>query len=555
MDEKGYIMLLNEKGETIEMTKNYQIPPDALDYIIFKKGDRVKAKNCDTERYEFKGEAGVDDAEVVNNVISALSPIGGIVYIKPGIYTVENIKLKSNVSIVGGGMGATILQAPSPQTNPIIITDAEAISGVTLANFRVKGSDRGSYGIDLHNATQFDDTCRIVDVAIEGCKYGIHGSKDDRTWILARCEILDCDYGLYVINNHPYVYDCRFSQNATAIGGSLLYHIPIERCIIERNNVGIDGTSMKRSRIHLCRFAWNFQKDIVLGGEQIEIADCEFNCAESMVAGIELNHNAGYISIHDIKTEYNTGGAYSKGFIYFNLSGTGDYYARVHIDSVDSYDLPSDFIYIDNPNKQLIKYVEIMGNTLYQLRGHFVKTSDLYQIGHWHITDNLIEFVGNIGTDGIIEIHNPRSGWGNIISNNTIVNGGTCGYGIVVNASDSVITGNKFRNCTMNVTATTAETIIANNKGYTTENGGIATFSGDGSTTDFLIGDHGLVVTDPTKIVVKVTPISADAIAASPCAGYVDPADHTKIRVKFASPPASGTDNVQIVWEAQVVYV
>ena len=94
---------------------------------------------------------------------------------------------------------------------------------------------------------------------------------------------------------------------------------------------------------------------------------------------------------------------------------------------------------------------------------------------------------------------------------------------------------------------------VKNVEGYPTEASGIATFSGDGSTTDFLIGDHGLVVTDPTKIIVKVTPISADAIAASPCIGYVDPNDNTKIRVKFASAPASGTDNVQIAWEAQVV--
>jgi len=82
---------------------------------------------------------------------------------------------------------------------------------------------------------------------------------------------------------------------------------------------------------------------------------------------------------------------------------------------------------------------------------------------------------------------------------------------------------------------------------------GTATFSGDGTTTDFPIGDHGLTITDPTRIVVKVTPISNDAIAASPCVGYVDPADPTKIRVKFASPPTSGTNNVQIIWEAQVV--
>jgi len=92
-----------------------------------------------------------------------------------------------------------------------------------------------------------------------------------------------------------------------------------------------------------------------------------------------------------------------------------------------------------------------------------------------------------------------------------------------------------------------------NTNGVLFDNAGAATFDGDGTTTDFPIGAHGLVITDPAKIVVKVTPISSDAIAASPCVGYVDPADNTKIRVKFASAPASGSGNVKIVWEAQVV--
>ena len=95
--------------------------------------------------------------------------------------------------------------------------------------------------------------------------------------------------------------------------------------------------------------------------------------------------------------------------------------------------------------------------------------------------------------------------------------------------------------------------VLKGNGGHITENSGTASFSGDGTTTDFEIGAHGLVTTDPSKIVVKVSPISSDAIAASPCVGYVDPADNTKIRVKFSSAPASGADNVQIVWEAQVV--
>ena len=95
--------------------------------------------------------------------------------------------------------------------------------------------------------------------------------------------------------------------------------------------------------------------------------------------------------------------------------------------------------------------------------------------------------------------------------------------------------------------------IIKENDGYATENSGTATFSGDGVAKVFEIGAHGLVTTDPSKIAIKVTPASSDAIAASPCVGYVDPVDNTKIKVKFSSAPASGADNVKIVWYARVI--
>jgi len=129
--------------------------------------------------------------------------------------------------------------------------------------------------------------------------------------------------------------------------------------------------------------------------------------------------------------------------------------------------------------------------------------------------------------------------------------------GIVFETSGyrNLVIGGRITDCTGSTVLdnSTYGNKIIYTEGYVTENSGIATFSGDGTTDDFSIGAHGLAVTDPNKIVVKVTPISTDAIAASPCTGYVDPADNTKIRVKFASPPASGTDNVKIIWEAEVV--
>ena len=99
MDEKGYIMLLNEKGETIEMTKNYQIPPDGFDYTIFKDGDIVKAKNGRTGVIEFKD---TDEASVIQNAINALVN-GGKIVLDAGTWEI-NKKIKvygKNITIEG----------------------------------------------------------------------------------------------------------------------------------------------------------------------------------------------------------------------------------------------------------------------------------------------------------------------------------------------------------------------------------------------------------------------------------------------------------------------
>ena len=88
---------------------------------------------------------------------------------------------------------------------------------------------------------------------------------------------------------------------------------------------------------------------------------------------------------------------------------------------------------------------------------------------------------------------------------------------------------------------------------------GVATLSGDGTTTVFKVGTHDLKpdVTDPSRVIVNVTPASKDAINASPCVGYLQDDDddgvYESIYVKFASAPASGTDNVKVVWEVKYI--
>jgi len=74
-------------------------------------------------------------------------------------------------------------------------------------------------------------------------------------------------------------------------------------------------------------------------------------------------------------------------------------------------------------------------------------------------------------------------------------------------------------------------------------NKGTATFSGDGSTTQFKIA-HGLVST-PSKVL--VTPMSADAAG-----DFYVTADDTYIYINYKTAPPSGTDNIKLSWYAEV---
>jgi len=78
---------------------------------------------------------------------------------------------------------------------------------------------------------------------------------------------------------------------------------------------------------------------------------------------------------------------------------------------------------------------------------------------------------------------------------------------------------------------------------YAVKNSDIATFSGDGTTTQFKIA-HRLVST-PRKVL--VTPASANATGQF----YVT-ADNTYIYVNYLAPPPAGTNNIVLYWYAEV---
>lgn len=169
--------------------------------------------------------------------------------------------------------------------------------------------------------------------------------------------------------------------------------------------------------------------------------------------------------------------------------------------------------------------------------------------------DNIID--GNIIVDPAYP-YNGYNGWGiyvkgnnNVIKNNKLFVTDTSTIRpeafIEENGSGNVITGNilqsgvNYRRGAILRYGT--NTIVKNNIGYITENSGTAIFSGDGSQTVFTIA-HGLAGTPKSW---HVDAASADAMGAK----YVT-ADATNLTVTFATAPPAGTDNVVLVWSAEM---
>jgi parallel beta-helix repeat protein len=163
------------------------------------------------------------------------------------------------------------------------------------------------------------------------------------------------------------------------------------------------------------------------------------------------------------------------------------------------------------------------------------------------ILNNLIQ-LNNVANAVGITCYNPNGTYRRaIIRGNKILGGTASDIGIQLQNSsyDFIIEDNDLTSAALDTKIALAGSghRIRNNSGYTTENSGTATFSGDGSTTTFTIA-HGLAGTPKMAI---VTAGSNDAKG-----NFYVTYDNTNIYVTYATAPPSGTNNVVLRWYAEM---
>jgi len=495
--------------------------------IVCKDSSTVWAE--DSERKTIaSGVADVDDVQVIQSAVNVISE--GKIYIRKGTYKItqkiscpagiffesEGAELDlSNLNDVAfefgsddeiadlklTGMRNFKVSASSANSNTLLVKASQIKRGFLLEKIMHK---------DLNNLAEIRGAC--YDATIRDCwGYDLGG-----VWI--KLVTLDID-GVVYKPNATEIINCELSNSWSNPSGS---GIEIYSSNVDTSTSGAVGTI----KIHNC---W----------------------IEAVNVGIYSEANNTIISKNHI-------GAADK-CIHINVKQVDSTYIS---ESGEAAEIIGNYIsvkegaygiYLDGAPRGHI----IVGNWFNYALGTMIYCTNKHRL---RVIGNYFDF----GSDAAIGISGTT--YHSQIEGNMFLGDLASPKGTGINADGYYITieGNEFAGLKYSINAPSLNAVQesgnifcgnTNDPAFGTKyrNSGSKTFSGDGTTTDFEIGAHGLVTSDPSKIVVKVSPVSSDAIAASPCVGYVDPADNTKIRVKFASAPASGADNVQIVWHAEVI--
>ena len=477
--------------------------------IVKKEGTDVWAED-EYGKTIAEGEAGVDDAEVMQSVINNIASLGGgKLLIKNGTYYIKsNIDFSvDNLIIQGETFGGVILKKVGDVRFANI---TKTVKKVIIRNLYFDCSESEA----PEGASEFclgaSSDCLIENIYIyDFPSYG-----------------MTIGAGSYNYRNtlrNIYVSSTRNVNDA--IGGGKMIYGAIENVFVL--NSGFDGVGLSDCQKTTLKnvFAENCQRGgVVLDGWKdcrIENIIC-YKCVEDSAwtdfyrAGFMMYqpHTAGtarntVVNVLSMYNSYGSGIAINvdgKGNVFKNLVGYRNYRYGIIVKG-EGLEI-SGCVCAENGqdgsgNKSGL-FIDVGSKNITISGGIFYDDQDTK-------TQNYCIRAAGTDTNPISDV---------IIKNCQFISYATA----AVNLSYATI---KFRD----------------NIGYVTENSGTATFSGDGSTTQFKI-EHGLVST-PSKV--QVTPMTADAAG-----DFYVTVDDTYIYVNYKSAPASGTDNIKLNWLAEV---
>jgi parallel beta-helix repeat protein len=476
------------------------VPSHPYSFLIEKRGNLIVAQDG-------RGRiqcSGTDAASVIQSAINSLSN-GGKILIKRGQYIISSsIVPKYGVVLEGEGWDTELYLANGVNVKMFDISNSTA-DEVQIRNMRLNG-----------NKDNQTATCDVIDSRRHRCKFV---NLEILNFYRHAITLTDGDY--QTIEN-CYIHDGGLASVqgcGIRVGTNSIYDT-VKGCFIY--NTGYKGihiyggaSTIDQHALITDNIFWHIgqmgiyvsgysQKNIIKGNRFLDGYDDNINVASG------CNYNT--IVANEI-----IGGSYGYG-------------GENGIIVASNYNIITD---------NICDYLSVAG---------------IYLGGSYNIVaNNLCKNNGRAGTKAGIQVYGTSStpAQKNIIKNNLCTDDQTTktqAYGIYLVGSYCPYNEIVYNNVEGNLIAgirldTVTGVVLRGNIGYATENGGTATFSGNGSTKTFTIA-HGLAST-PTKVLVTA---GSDAAKGD----FYATADATNITVTYGTAPPSGTNNVVLNWYAEV---
>ena len=267
---KEYVNLYDAHGRSLGATNEWQRVPDAYDYIIFKDGDIIKAKNGRTGKIEFKGTFL---STVVGNVFQALSAgrsnKAKVAFI--GEFEVDDtISLVSNLSLdLRGAYFKLKDNANVNMFKAVSVSNVELIGGILDGNkanqdpTEVQWKKRGIL-IDSSSDVVIKDML-IKDATRDGI--AIHASSDVK---LENVVVKDAGFQGFAVryNSHDIEFSNCLAEGCNSLGFDVgeSYNVKMYNCTARNNGQhGIASDWANRLQIANCLAEGNTQQGFQIG--------------------------------------------------------------------------------------------------------------------------------------------------------------------------------------------------------------------------------------------------------------------------------------------------
>jgi len=565
-------------------------------YVIFGEDtdgdgvlDIIYAKNGRTGEIEF---SGTDAATVIQQAIDALKTTGGKILIKRGVYIINSrITLADfswcNITIQGEGRGTVLKHAPDTNFSMGMIYVYRS-HGVVIMDIAFDGNKDNvpTPPSRFYDQNIYAKECRyftVINTWHRDSEYDsilVHGTSDH----------------VMIIGNH--IKDAGDPTHAGGIGITFHGPNPVRYSIILGNV--IENPNSHGIELHWPEVVSVVGNSIYDQGEQgITVAGAgkEISIVGNVIRSTKTDNYGIYVGatlddVYGISILGNVIDGCGAGSEGIKLTVDGDYILRdVVVEGNTIRNFKEDGIWVTREAgaSDYIQDISIVGNAIMNITGGTKRVAGIVAA-----EGRRLAIVGNViwgdSSYGICGCGNNS-----VVANNIIVRptgGGTAGMGIanseviiegnfidnykrgiyITGGADILVRGNRIRAQAggYDVSITNGDNIcfienifmrgsvnilggtnivFKRNVGYTTENSGVVTITGDGTTTTFLLNiTHGLVSDNLTATFMCKRPATFKWWLVD--TNSDDFYETIRVEVTFDTAPADG-ETVEIYWQAE----